>query len=240
MIKLAISGCQGRMGQRIKLLAFQDRTFKVSALLEHPDHPLFNKKISKLPIYSDAFLALKSSNVLIEFTTPEATIEHISACLKNKVNMVIGTTGLNEAEIKTIKAASKKIAIVFSSNMSVGVNILFKLTELTASKTKMLYTINMTEAHHVHKKDAPSGTAKTLAQIAEAASGQKVHNIRSIREGEIIGDHTVIFESEEDIITLTHQAKTRDIFAKGALVAAKFLVKKKNGLFNMQDVLGLK
>ena len=240
MIKLAVSGCRGRMGQRIIHFASQDKIFKLTTLLEHPNHPLFNEKMLQLPVHTDAFSALKGSQVLIEFTTPEATIQNLEACLKNKVNMVIGTTGLSEDQIKKIKTASKKIAIVFSSNMSVGVNLLFKLTELTASKTGAHYSIHMTEAHHIHKKDAPSGTAKTLAQIAEAASRQKVEDIKSIREGEIIGDHSVIFESDEDVITLTHHAKTRDIFAKGALVAAKFLAKKQQGLFSMQDVLGLK
>ena len=239
MIKLAVSGCLGRMGQRITSLAVSDKTFKVKTLLEHRAHPQvgsveFGIKISSNPA------ALKGCDILIEFTTPEATIENLDACVKQKVKMVIGTTGLQPEHIKKIKAASRKIPIVFSSNMSVGVNLLFKLTELTGSKTAKNYTINMTEAHHIHKKDAPSGTAKTLAEIAESASGQKVKDIQSIREGEIIGDHTVIFESEEDVITLTHHAKTRDIFAKGALVAAKFLAKKKSGLFNMQDVLGLK
>ena len=239
MIKLAVSGCQGRMGQRITDMALGDKDFKIAALLEHRDHPKIKEKINGLGISSDASV-LKGCDVLIEFTTPEATLQNLEACVKNSVNIVIGTTGLTDDQIKKIKAASDKIGVVFSSNMSVGVNLLFKLTELTGSKTAKNYTINMTEAHHIHKKDAPSGTAKTLAQIAEAASGQKVKDIKSIREGEIIGDHTVIFESEEDVITLTHHAKTRDIFAKGALVAAKFLSKKSKGLFNMQDVLGLK
>ena len=152
---------------------------------------------------------------------------------------MIGTTGFQPEHIDRIKKASEKIPIVFASNMSVGVNVLFKLTEIAAEKTGMNYTINMSETHHVHKKDSPSGTAKTMAEIAETASKTKVKNIESLREGEVIGDHTVVFESDEDIITISHHAKTRDIFAKGALVAAKFLVGKKKGLYNMQDVLGL-
>ena len=124
--------------------------------------------------------------------------------------------------------------------MSVGVNIVFKLIQVAGAITQDKYIMTMTEAHHIHKKDAPSGTAKTMAELAEAASGSKVKDIQSIREGEIIGDHTLVFESEEDIITISHHAKSRDIFAKGSLVAAKFLAKKKSGLFNMQDVLGLR
>lgn len=238
MIKLAISGCQGRMGQRITALALADKAFKISALLEHkgrPDVPLLSHNI---PVnFEDA--ALKGSKVLIEFTTPDATIEHLKSCQKYGVNMVIGTTGLTTAQIAQIKKASSKIAIVFSSNMSVGVNLVFGLIRQAAKVTAKDYSISLTETHHIHKKDAPSGTAKTMAEVAEQHSKTKVKKIDSIREGEVIGDHTITFESAVDKISLHHHAKTRDIFAEGSLVAAKFLGKKKKGLFNMQDVLGL-
>jgi len=239
MIKVAVSGCQGRMGQRILNLTQEDKNFKISGLLEHEDHPMIDHKLNNVPISADAE-SLKGSHVLIEFTTPTATIVHLKACLKHKVKMVIGTTGLSDNDIKTIKAASKKIPIVFSSNMSVGVNILFKVAREVAAKTKEAYGIKIVEAHHIHKKDKPSGTAKSLLKIVEEASGQKVTNVESIREGEIIGDHDVIFESSVDKIIIGHRAKTRDIFAKGSLVAAKFVAKKAKGLFDMQDVLGLK
>lgn len=239
MIKLAVSGCRGRMGERITQLALADRDFAVTTLLEHQTHPKANEKINGLSIQTDVS-ALKGCDVLIEFTTPEATMEHLAACVRHGVSMVVGTTGLNPAQIEEIKKTSAKIPVVFSSNMSVGVNLVFKLTELAAAKTARNYTVTMEEAHHIHKKDAPSGTAKTLAQIVEAASGVKVADIKSIREGEIVGDHTVTFESGEDVITISHHAKSRDIFAKGALVAAKFLADQKSGLFTMQDVLRLK
>lgn len=239
MIKLAVSGCQGRMGNRITHLALEDKNFKITALLEHKDHPKAQEPIQNIFIQTDS-AALKGCRALIEFTTPEATLEHVEACLKYRIGMVIGTTGLNQEQIKKIKSAAKKIPIVFSSNMSVGVNVLFKLTELAAEKLGQNYSMKITEAHHIHKKDAPSGTAKSLAQVAEQAAGQKVQDIQSIREGEIIGDHTIFFESGEDLLSINHHAKTRDIFVKGALVAAKFVAKKKSGLFNMQDVLGLK
>ncbi len=237
MIKLAISGSQGRMGQRITQLALSDREFKLSTLLEHKDHPKINTKLNNITISGDAN-SIKGSDVLIEFTLPDATMENLKAAVKHKVRMVIGTTGLNPKQIALIKTASRKIPIVFSSNMSIGVNIVFKLVEIAAGKTGKTYTINITEAHHIHKKDAPSGTAKTLAEYAEKYSKQKVQDIKSIREGEIIGDHDVIFESDQDIITIRHHAKNRDIFAKGSLVAAKFLKNKKAGLYTMQDVLG--
>jgi len=238
MIKLAVSGSQGRMGQSITRLALADNDFTLTTLLEHKDHPKANESDHGLNISTDN-ADLKGCDVLIEFTSPEATIANLQACLECNVKMVIGTTGLQPEQIDQIKKATEQIPIVFASNMSVGVNILFKLTQIAAEKTGQAYTINMSEAHHVHKKDAPSGTAKTLAEIAETASGNTVENIESIREGEIIGDHEVVFESGEDIITVKHHAKNRDIFAKGALVAAKFLAAKDKGLFNMQDVLGL-
>ena len=239
MIKLAVSGCQGRMGQRILSLAQEDKNFKISCLLEHEDNPAIDQKYKNIAISADPN-NLKGSNVLIEFTTPEATLANLKACIKHNVKMVIGTTGLLDDHIKVIESAARKIPIVFSSNMSVGVNILFKLAREVAAQTKNAYTIKIIEAHHIHKKDKPSGTAKSLARIVEDASGQKVSDFEVIREGEIIGDHDVIFESSVDKIIIGHRAKTRDIFAEGSLVAAKFVAKKSKGLFDMQDVLGLK
>ena len=239
MIKLSVSGCQGRMGQRITTLALQDKVFKLCVLLESQQRPGVPDVMHGVPVSFDAS-ALKGSDVLIEFTSPEATIEHLEACQKFGVNMVIGTTGLSQPQIARIKKASSKIAVVFSSNMSVGVNLVFGLIRQAALITGRKYGIRLTETHHVHKKDAPSGTAKTMAEIAERFSGTKVQEIGSLREGEVVGDHTIIFESPADLISIHHHAKTRDIFAEGALVAAKFLSKKKKGLFNMQDVLGLK
>ncbi len=238
MIKLAVSGCQGRMGQSITRLACEDKEFALTTALEHSDHPKADESIGDLKISTDNS-SLEGCDTLIEFTLPEGTMANLQACVQHNVKMVIGTTGLQTDQIAEIKKVSEKIPIVFASNMSVGVNIIFKLTQIAAEKTGKSYRINMSEAHHIHKKDSPSGTAKTLAAIAEKASETKVENIESIREGEIIGDHTVVFESEEDIITVSHHAKNRDIFAKGALVAAKFLANKDKGLFNMQDVLGL-
>ena len=239
MINLAISGCLGRMGQRIIQLAESDLTFKITALLEREGFIATKSPVQGVTI-SAAGDAIKGSDILIEFTSPEATLAHIPYCLTHGVNMVIGTTGITASQAESIKSAAKKIAIVFSSNMSIGVNVCFKLTELLSAKTPDGYTAKIIEAHHVHKKDAPSGTAKTLAEAIEKSSAKRVLDIQSIREGEIVGDHKVIFESAEDIIVIEHHAKSRDIFAKGALVAAKFLQDKKTGLYNMQDVLNLK
>ncbi len=239
MIQLAISGCHGRMGQRITHLALQDNEFKITTLLENKDHPKAAQTIEGIKV-STTPDALKGSDLLIEFTTPQATLENLNACLQHTVKMVIGTTGFTPQQTEEIRKASETIPIVFASNMSIGVNILFKLARQLAGKTPSSYSVKIIEAHHVHKKDAPSGTAKTLAEAIENNSDRKVTDIESIREGEIIGDHKVIFESPQDTIIIDHHAKNRDIFAQGALVAAKFLADKNKGLFNMQDVLGLK
>ncbi len=239
MIKLAISGCLGRMGQRIMALGAADHDFHISCLLESPNHPQADQTINGIKI-TTAPDALRGSDILIEFTTPEATMTHLAACRQHRVKMVIGTTGLSPEQRATITSAARTIPIVFSSNMSIGVNIVFKLAEMLAQAAPSNYEVRMVEAHHIHKKDAPSGTAKTIAEIIENSSNHKVTDIQAIREGEIVGDHKIIFESGEDVITIDHHAKSRDIFVKGALVAAKFLAAKKTGLFNMQDVLGIK
>lgn len=238
MINLAISGCQGRMGQRITHLALQDNAFKITALLEHNDHPKATETIQDIKINTTPD-AVKASDTLIEFTTPQATLDNLNACVTHGVKMVIGTTGFTPEQTGQIQKAAETIPIVFASNMSIGVNILFKLAQQLAETAPDAYSVKILEAHHVHKKDAPSGTAKTLASMIESHSERKVTDIESKREGEIVGDHTVIFESPEDTITIDHHAKNRDIFAKGALVAAKFLAGKDKGLFSMQDVLGL-
>lgn len=238
MNNLAIAGCQGRMGKRIVILAIADGNFEISALLEHPNHPAAHETMNGIPI-STSLTAIKGCDILIDFTVPENTMKNLLFCREQGIKMVIGTTGLTPEQEEHIKDAAELIPIVYSSNMSIGVNILFKLTEMLAKTTPDEYMVNITEAHHVHKKDAPSGTAKTLAKIIESSSAKKVFHIESIREGEIVGDHDVIFESGEDIIMIRHHAKSRDIFAKGALEAAKFLKDKTSGLFTMKDVLGL-
>ncbi|MDD3375606.1 MAG: 4-hydroxy-tetrahydrodipicolinate reductase [Candidatus Omnitrophica bacterium] len=239
MIRLAITGSLGRMGQSIYRLAKNDGNFDIVALLERKDHPDMGKTIDGIDVTSH-LEDLKDADVLIDFTSPESTIANVSFCANNNVKIVIGTTGLTEKDISTIENAASKTGIVFSSNMSIGVNILFKMAEELSLRAGNNYKVRITEAHHVHKKDAPSGTAKTLAQYIKKVNLREIDNIDSIREGEIIGDHDVIFESDVDIIRISHHAKTRDIFSQGSLVAAKFIVEHKTGLFNMHDVLGIK
>lgn len=224
------------MGQTITHLALSGSDFKVAVLLEHKNHPKCNETIQGIKISTDNN-TLKGCQALIEFTLPEGTIDNLKAAAKHKVPMVIGTTGFSQEQLQEIKKTSKTIPIVLSTNMSIGVNTLFKLIEIAGSKIDPVH-ISLTETHHIHKKDKPSGTAKTMAEFAEKSSGLKLANIKSIREGEVIGDHTIRFESNEDVLTISHHAKDRSMFAKGALTAAKFLQDKKPGLYNMQDVLG--
>ena len=225
MIKICVAGSKGKMGSRILELAGQEIGFEISGQFDMDEDP---KNL------------IEGCDCLIEFTTPQATMEHLALCEKYKKAVVIGTTGLSGPEQEKIKDASKHIAVVYSPNMSVGVNLLFKMVADAAKTLGTEYRAGIVEAHHVHKKDSPSGTAKEIARIIKEAKGGPDAPIESIREGEIVGEHTVTFESDLDIIELTHSAKTRDIFAKGALQAAKFVAKKSNGFFGMKDVLGLK
>ena len=226
MIKICISGSSGKMGSRLVELAKDDpEALRVSGAFdiveENPEQ------------------FVEACDCLVEFTSPQATIEHLALCEKHKKAIVIGTTGLSDEERVKLEKAALKIPIVFSPNMSIGVNLLFKMVADAAKVLGSDYNIEIIEAHHVHKKDAPSGTAKELARIAKEIVGGAEIPIESIREGETVGEHTIKFESNADLVEITHSAKTRDIFAKGALQAAKWVAGKKPGLYSMKDVLEL-
>ena len=225
MIKICVSGSIGKMGSRIIEIAKEDPDLHICGCFD---------AIEETP---EQFI--EGAECLIEFTTPQATMEHLALCEKHKRAIVIGTTGLSDAEREKIKGASGKIPIAFSPNMSIGVNLLFKMVNDAATVLGSEYSVAIVEAHHVHKKDSPSGTAKEIARIIKDAKGDIEVPIESVREGETVGEHTVTFESNVDLIEITHSAKTRDIFVKGAFQAVKFVAGKKNGLYTMQDVLGL-
>jgi 4-hydroxy-tetrahydrodipicolinate reductase len=227
MIKVAVAGSNGRMGKRIIALAEKDKDIEL---------------VSCFDMGVDPEPEMAKCDVLIEFTSAKATVEHTLIAKKLKKAVVIGTTALSAEDNSVIKKASSDIPIVLSPNMSVGVNTLFKISQDAARILPSSYKVTMTEAHHVHKKDAPSGTAKKLAELIIKERKIKPSNlpIESIREGEIIGDHKVIFDSETEKVELSHSAKTRDTFAAGAIQAAKFLKGRKQGLYTMQDVLGIK
>ncbi|MBF0620077.1 MAG: 4-hydroxy-tetrahydrodipicolinate reductase [Candidatus Omnitrophica bacterium] len=237
MIKVAIVGCQGRMGQRLCALASEHKDLQLVALVESPDRPDVPESAYGVKISKD-IAAIKGADVLIDFTVPDATMKNLKACLQYRVRMVVGTTGFTAEQDDVIQEASRRLGIVRSSNMAVGVNVLFGLLRKMAEALKG-YGVSITETHHIHKLDAPSGTAKTLGEIVQNASSMQHIPIESVREGEVVGYHQVTFESPVDTIKISHNAKTRDMFAEGALVAAKFVAYKDNGLYNMQEVLGL-
>lgn len=224
MIKICVSGSKGRMGSSVLALAKDDPELEISGEFDIEEKP-------------GPFI--EKCDCLIEFTAPKATVEHLAFCEKHKKAMVIGTTGLSDAERAMVEEASRKVPIVFSPNMSIGVNLMFKMVKDAARTLGTEYHVEVIEAHHTQKKDSPSGTAKELARIVKEAKGDVKIPIESVREDEIVGEHTITFDSPLDLIEITHSAKTRDIFAEGTLKAAKFVVKKESGLYTMQDVLGL-
>ena len=252
MVNIAVNGAAGRMGNRILALASESGAFKVIGKFDHDANS--SAGIEKL---SDRALLGKEKGVLIDFSSPEGTRAATDAALKGSWGLVVGTTGLDDKTQEALSKASQKIPVVVSSNMSVGVNLMLELLRQAAHKLPKEFTIKITEAHHRHKKDAPSGTALTLAkeiaaakrwEIKELLASWKAGNfnrensndkmrMKVIREGEIVGDHTVLFSGPSESLEITHRAQSRDTFARGALVAALFLSKKKKGLFRMADVL---
>lgn len=247
MIKLTICGVCGKMGKRIAILASRDEEISIVGATEIKGCSLAGVNLSKelktsdmgVAISEDLNDAIANCDCVIDFTSPEASMSNLEITRKNKKPIVIGTTGFNDDHLRAIKEASKDIPILFSPNMSVGVNLIF---DLVAKATKALgdgYDIRMEEVHHVHKKDKPSGTGRLLAKmITDIRKDISDIPIDSIREGEVIGDHKIVFESNEDTIEIVHKAKTRDIFAMGAIQGAKFLAGKPKGLYSMKDVLG--
>lgn len=235
MINIAVIGCCGKMGRRIIAFIAKDKGLKLTAALEMPGHPQINGLTEGVKI-SDDLNDLGKADVIIDFTPMAEKSVLLEAAERFKKPLVIGTTGLNSEQVKRIEKTAAHIPVVYSPNMSVGVNLLFKLIGEAAAKLKN-YNARIKEAHHIHKKDSPSGTAKKIAEIIADQAGKSVDNIEAIREGEIIGDHEVIFESDLDTVVLSHSAKTRDIFAKGSLEAAVWLVNKPAGFYSMQDVL---
>jgi len=173
---------------------------------------------------------------MVDFSTPEAALERLEECVKTKTPAVICTTGFTDAQKEKIAAAAKQIPVVYSSNMSVGVNLLFKRVPEIAKTLGPSYDIDIVETHHRFKKDAPSGTAKTLAERIEAATGRKP-TMHAVRSGDVVGEHRVIFGTLGDSIEIIHRASTRDIFAKGSIEAAKWAKDAKPGLYTMLDVI---
>ena len=252
-INLAITGCLGRMGQQLIKSSKSNKSFKLVALTENIPN---NKKIGGIDINLNTDQAFKSTDVIVDFTVPKCTLEILKIASRLKKRVVIGTTGFNQSQEIIIKKYSKKIPILKAGNMSLGVNLLMYLTEIASGSLGDNYLSKVFEIHHKHKKDYPSGTALMLGKgIADGKNkniynligkkflnkksfpfGKKI-NFNSIRKGEIIGEHEVKFSSGKEIITLNHEAFDRTLYSDGALTAAKWLMKKKPGLYSMRDLL---
>ena len=255
-INLAITGCMGRMGQQLIKSAIKDKSTRLVALTENRT---INKKISGIKPELNTEKALVKANVIIDFTIPKCTFEVLNIATKLKKKVVIGTTGFTKKEEDLIKKFSKKIPILKAGNMSLGINLLMYLTEITSASLGSNYLSKVFEVHHRHKKDHPSGTALMLGKgIAVGKNkdfykmigkkylnkknfpyGKKI-NFNSIRKGEIIGEHEVTFSSGKEIITLNHEAFDRALYSDGAITAAKWLFNKKPGLYSMRNLLNFK
>jgi 4-hydroxy-tetrahydrodipicolinate reductase len=259
-IRIVIAGCGGRMGKVLLDCVAQADDMVLHAALEHGGSPLLgNTVVEGVKITSDIEAALKGADVLIDFTRPEGTMQHLDICRKHKVNMVVGTTGLNAQQKAALGAGAQDIGIMLAPNMSVGVNLLFKLLETASRVLDKGYDIEIIEAHHRHKVDAPSGTALGLGEVIARTLGRDLDKcavygregitgerdpstigFATVRGGDIVGDHTVLYAGIGERIEITHKASSRATFALGALRAARFLKANKAGMYDMQDVLGLK
>ncbi|MFA6358132.1 MAG: 4-hydroxy-tetrahydrodipicolinate reductase [Candidatus Omnitrophota bacterium] len=235
MIKLGITGSCGKMGRRIFELAGFDKDLEVSLLLEKKGTPLIGQQIGKLKVSSNLD-GLFLVDVLIDFTLPEAANEHLDYVAKYRKALVLGTTGLSDVQKSKVEEISKIVPVVFTPNMSVGANTLFSILPEIAKKLGPDYSVEIVEAHHKAKKDAPSGTAKKLAEVINQVTRKEIP-MHSIRLGDIFGDHTIIFCGNSERIEIKHQAHSRDLFVVGALKAAKWIFGKPAGLYSMQDVL---
>ena len=248
-IKLVISGCCGRMGQTVARCALRDGAFTIGAALEASGHEAIGRDYgavlgqpttAAVPVTADARQAIGQGDVVIEFTSPEATVAHVQVAQELRKPMVIGTTGLSTAQLATLTSASRVIPLVVSPNMSVGVHVLFELAQLAAKRLGVSYDVEVVESHHRQKKDAPSGTAKRLADLL-ASVRQRPSDpvpVHAIRAGDIVGDHTVILAGSSERLELTHRAHSREVFAQGALRAAQFVVRQPPGLYDLSHVLG--
>jgi len=263
--RLVIIGAAGRMGRRILSLAAKSGQFDIIAAVDRPGHPDIGKVYSlesasgPIDITMTDNYPTVAADVAIDFSQPEAVDETIDYCLKNNVALVSGTTGLSEPQRDKMKAASGKIPVIYGTNMSVGMNVLFALVGRVASMLGDEYDIEIVEQHHRFKKDAPSGSALTLAENICQATGRDFPDalthgrsgkdalrqkgtigMHAVRAGDITGVHSIIFGTLGETVTLNHTANNRDTFVRGALRAAKWLVGKKPATYSMADILGIK
>jgi len=266
MMKIAIAGATGRMGRMLIETVLNTPDAQLVGALEHTASPhlgedagAFLGKVTGVKITADIEQALTGAQYLIDFTRPEGTMAHLAIAQKTATKMIIGTTGLSAEQIANLKNASEKLAIVFAPNMSVGVNATFKLLEIAAKMLNQGYDIEIIEAHHRHKVDAPSGTALKMGEVIADALGENLDDVAvyareghtgerkegsigfaTIRGGDIVGDHTVLFAGDGERIEISHKSSSRQSYAQGSLRAARFLQTQTSGMYDMQDVLGLR
>jgi 4-hydroxy-tetrahydrodipicolinate reductase len=265
-LRIAVAGASGRMGRMLIDAVRGASDMTLSAALDRADSPALGMLAqgdesgsATTRITADIDAALATSDVLIDFTRPEGTLAHVAACARHGVRLVIGTTGFDAAGRAAITAAAERVAVVLAPNMSIGVNVLFKLIGEAAHALATGYDIEIVEAHHRHKVDAPSGTALQLGRIVAEATGRPFDAVATyerhghtgaraadaigfsaIRGGDIVGDHTVLFAGVGERIEITHRSTSRAGYAQGSLIAARFVAGRESGLYDMQDVLGLR
>ena len=267
MINIAITGAGGRMGKTLIEAITNSDGIQLTAAVENPESALIGADVGELSgvgrnniqVVGSLSDVINSFDVLIDFSTPTSTASNAEVCLAHKKKMVVGTTGLTEEQSQLVNSASQEIAICMASNFATGVNLCFKLAEIAASVLGDDADIEISEAHHKDKVDAPSGTALSLGKVVagaldrdldqvaiygrEGQTGQRERStiaFSSVRAGDIVGDHTVLFAADGERVEITHKASSRLAFARGAVRAARWLMEKDSGMFDMQDVLGLK
>jgi 4-hydroxy-tetrahydrodipicolinate reductase len=264
--RIAIVGASGRMGRMIIESVLKDEGTLLVAAIDQPGTPAIGKDAGELvgmpcgvAVTSDAEAGIAKADCLIDFTRPEGTLEHLAICLRKKVSIVIGTTGFDDEGKQSIADAAQVIPVVFAPNMSVGVNAVFKLLDMASRILSAGYDIEIVEAHHKLKIDAPSGTALRMGEVVAQALGRDLRQtavygregvtgerdpstigFATVRGGDIVGDHTVMYCGIGERVEISHKAGSRMPYALGSLRAARFLAGRKNGLFDMQDVLGLR
>ena len=265
-VKIALAGSSGRMGRALLEAVLGSDDLELGAALEVAGNPNLGKDAGEfagapcgVEISAGVETSLAGCGVLIDFTRPEGTLEHLAVCRRLGVKMVIGSTGFSDAQNKTIADAARDIAIVMAPNMSVGTNLVFKLSDIAARVLNEGYDVEIIEAHHRHKVDAPSGTALHIGGIIAGALGRNLGEcavygregvtgerkaatigFSSVRGGDIVGEHTVMFAGPGERVEIVVRSGSRTTYAQGALRAARFLVGKDQGLYDMQDVLGLR
>lgn len=264
--RIAVAGASGRMGRMLVEAISQSGDARLVGALDLATSPALGRDAgdtlgiaSGVRITDDVKVALADADCLIDFTRPEGTLRHLDACVQHGVRLVIGTTGFDAEGKRRIEAASQRVGIVFAPNMSVGVNAVFKLLDVAARILGEGYDIEVIEAHHRHKVDAPSGTALRMGEVVAQALGRDLQHVAlygregttgernadtigfaTVRGGDIVGDHTVLFAGLGERIEITHRSSSRMTYAMGAVRAAHFLLQHERGLFDMQDVLGLR